>query len=171
MKPNYTDKQIQDILKTAIVLIDTREQENSHIIEWLDKKNIEHRKQKLDFGDYTLLLPQNYDFGIMFDKTIDFAIERKHNLTEISGNLTQGRSAFENELIRGQGKMLVIIEDGSWGDIITHSYRTEYNEKSFIASLITFYHRYDIPFTYCEKAHTGEIIYKYLIYRLKEDLK
>ena len=171
MKNNYTDNQIKEIMKSAVVLIDTREQENTHIIEWLELKKIPYKSKKLDYGDYSLLIPANVENGIVQDKLLGYAVERKGSLNEISGNIANGRTAFENELIRGKGKTTVIIEDGSWHDIITHSYRTKYDSKAFIASLLTFYHRYDIPFAFCSKQHIGEIIYKLLIYKLREDLK
>ena len=34
----YTDKELEDILKSIVVLVDTREQENIHITDYLDKK-------------------------------------------------------------------------------------------------------------------------------------
>ena len=171
MKNNYNDKAIKEIMKSAIVLIDTREQENTHITDWLDKKKIPYKSRKLDYGDYTLLIPTNIEYGIMHDMILSYSVERKANLEEISNNIANGRTAFENELIRGQAKMTILIEDASWSDIITHSYRTDYNEKAFIASLLSFYHRYDIALTFCEKQHTGEIIYKLLVYKLREELK
>ena len=171
MKNSYTDTAIKSIIKSAIVLIDTREQENTHITDWLDKKKIPYKSRKLDYGDYTLLIPQNYDYGIMHDKIIEYSVERKANLEEISNNIANGRTTFENELIRGQAKMTILIENGGWDKIITHSYRTEYNENAFIASLMTFYHRYDIPITFTKKQHTAQIIYNILKYKLREELK
>jgi len=171
MNPNYTDKQIKEIMKSAIVLIDTREQENSHITEWLDLKKIAWKSKALSYGDYSLLIPTNIEYGIMHDMKLNYAVEKKNGLNEISGNIANGRTAFENELVRGRGKMTILIENGSWGGIISHSYRTKYEPVPFIASLLSFSHRYDIPITFCEKEHTGEITYKMLIYKLREDLK
>ena len=36
----YTDKELEQLVKSIVILVDTREKQNAHIIEWLDKKKI-----------------------------------------------------------------------------------------------------------------------------------
>lgn len=162
---------LDKLIKTAVVLIDTREQENKHITDYFDKVKIPYKVQKLDYGDYALLLPKNDEFGIPCDLQLDFAVERKHNLEELSGNLTKDRVRIEEELWRGKGKMILLVEDATLNDIMSSNYNTKYDYKAFIATLITFYHRYDTHVWFTEKAHSGKIIYAMLKYKLREELK
>jgi hypothetical protein len=172
LKPSYSNYTIDThLFKTIVILIDTREQENKHITEYFDKKGIAYKSQKLDFGDYSLLLPKNEQYGISYDMQLDFAVERKHNLEELSGNFAQDRDRIEHEMWRGNGKMVFIIENGSLDKILNHEYNTNYNEKSFLATLIAFNHRYNTPFYFVEKENSGQMIYGFLLYKLREDLK
>jgi len=159
------------LLKSAIILIDTREQENTHITDYFDKKGIAYMVTKLDFGDYSLLLPENKERSIPYDMRLDFAIERKHNLEELSGNFTKDRNRIEQEMFRGKGKMFMLVENGSFDMILNNDYQTNYNNKSFIATILSYGYRYNIPFYFCSKAHTGLLIYAILIYKLREELK
>ena len=53
----FSVEEIKKLTKQMIVLIDTREKRNEHILSYFDKQGITYRKEKLDFGDYTFLLP------------------------------------------------------------------------------------------------------------------
>jgi len=164
-----TDKQIKELLKTAIVLVDTREQENTHIIEWFEKKKKPYKIKKLDYGDYGMLLPKSE--LIPFDIQLPFAIERKGSLNELSGNFAQDRTRLENEFIRAKGKMALIIENASIDDILEENYRTKLGSTAFIASLLSFYSKYDVLYTFCEKCHTASIMYAILYYKMRNKLK
>jgi len=171
LKPNYSKYTLDNkVLSTAVVLIDTREKENAHIIEWLEKKGIKHVEQKLDYGDYTLLLPKNDQYGIVQDVVLDYAVERKAHLEELSANLTNDRDRIENELIRADGNLDFVIESGSLTAIAQHDYKTEYNEKSFLATLFSFRHRYRVSFNFVSKENSPQMIYNLLHYKLREEL-
>ena len=163
---NYTDKQINQILSEMIILIDTREQENKHIINYFEKKKINYRIEKLRTGDYSFAISKNAELNINAELSFDsiIAIERKATLEEISNNLTHERTAFENEMIRStrlkQFYLLIetkteieekqyfengikiiekkIEERGRLEDILYKKYKTDFNEKSFFSSLISF---------------------------------
>ena len=65
---NFTDKEIETILKNMVVLVDTREKANSHILEWLDYKNrCEYEKIALSNGDYSCKLKAITELGIPND--------------------------------------------------------------------------------------------------------
>jgi ERCC4-type nuclease len=171
---HYTDTELKELLSSLVVLIDTREQQNSHILAYFDKQRISYINRKLEFGDYSFMLPANQAMGIMRDVyfTGSIAIERKASLEELSGNLTQDRQRFEAELIRGAGaKLLLMIEGGSYSDIIGHKYRTQYEPKAFIAALKTFEVRYNLSINYVAAAYAGNFIYHSLYYWLREYLK
>ena len=173
MLKNYFSKYEIDnyLLKSAIILIDTREQENKHITDYFDKKGIGYIVTKLEFGDYSLLLPENKDRAIPYDMRLDFAIERKHNLEELSGNFTKDRNRIEQELFRGKNKMIMLVENGSFDMILANDYQTNYNNKSYIATILSYGFRYNIPFYFCDKKNAGLMIHAILIYKLREELK
>lgn len=64
---NYTDKEIDLLLKSIIILVDTREQQNEHILKYFDTHDIVHEKMKLNHGDYSFYVPKNLDLGIVRD--------------------------------------------------------------------------------------------------------
>lgn len=169
----YTDKEIKEIIDSLTIIVDTREK-TSHIIEYFDKKKISYKVKKLDYGDYSFYIPANEKLGIMrdiyFDKKV--IIEKKGSLEEISGNLTQDRSRLEKELSLAPDTKVLLIENASYSDIINNNYNTQYNRKSFLASLHTFWFRYNTPiFFMSNKEHSGVFIRMYFEYYLKNYLR
>ena len=98
----FSVEEIKKLTKQMIVLIDTREKRNEHILSYFDKQGITYRKEKLDFGDYTFLLPSaaTGQGDIYFHDSI--VIERKASLEELSGNLAQKRQQFEAEFLKAR---------------------------------------------------------------------
>lgn len=83
-----------------MILIDTREQANTHILRYLAKRGIEHCDVALEYGDYL-----NTETGIV--------IERKRNFEELAGNCGTGHARFKRELERldsAGGKMYILVE-------------------------------------------------------------
>jgi ERCC4-type nuclease len=175
MNYNYTKTEKKELFKSLVVLIDTREQENIHIRGCLDKNCIAHKSRKLEFGDYSFMLPANKELGIAKDIYFndDIAIERKANLEELSNNFTHDRTQFENELIRSTGSKLILMIENAAGyrDIIEHNYRTQYKPKSFLATLHSFKHRYNMDTVFIEPELAGNFIYYSFHYWLREFLK
>ena len=104
MRYRYTKKELDTLVKNIVVVYDTREQQNEHILNYFDKKGIKHKKRKLDEGDYTFYIENNAEtkpLGILKDTWFDNAIiiERKANLEELSGNLTEKRWPFRKKKI------------------------------------------------------------------------
>ena len=50
MLTHYTDAEIKQKLKELVVIADSREQVNDHLITWLDKNHIQHKSRALDKG-------------------------------------------------------------------------------------------------------------------------
>ena len=171
----YTKTERKELLKSLKILIDTREQLNDHITDYFDKQNITYKDKKLDFGDYSFYLPENKDQGIMKDIYFnnEIVVERKRSLDELSSNFTQSRTQFENELIRSNGsRFILLIEDPEgYKNIINHNYNTQYNPKSFLATLNTFRFRYGIEIMFLDNSLTGNFIYYLFRYYLREYLK
>ena len=51
-----TDKQISEVIQNMVILHDTREQKNQHILDFFDENNIIHEKEKLATADYVFIL-------------------------------------------------------------------------------------------------------------------
>jgi ERCC4-type nuclease len=170
---NFTDKDIDTILKNMVILVDTREKANTHIAEWLEYKNrCEWIKMKLNNGDYSCMLKAMPEFGITHDLYFhnEFSIERKNSLDEISQNFTKNRTRFEEELATKKGQMIIAIED-DWTNLFQGNYQSKYDRRSFIASIMAFWHRYDVPFVFLDKEEIPVFIYTHMRYFLREKLK
>ena len=157
-----------------IILIDSREKQNTHITDSFDKNSISYKKKSLDYGDYSFVIPQNEGLSIpkdlYFDKKV--CVERKASLEEISGNLTNGRDRFEKELCLAPKTKVLLIENASYEDIATGNYNTQYNRKSFIASIHSFWFKYNIPVMFMkDNKYSGLFIREYFEYYLKNYLK
>lgn len=90
----FTDKELKEILDKMITIVDSRENTNSHIIEWLDKKKRPYKVQKLEYGDYSCYLPKGSFEGQQRDIyfTNDIVIERKFCIDELAMNLKDNKT-------------------------------------------------------------------------------
>lgn len=175
MKYYYTQPEVDTLLKSIVILIDTREKKNKHITSYLEKKGVGYKNRKLDYGDYSFMLPADEALGIMKDVYFneELAIERKASLNELSNNFTHNRTQFENELIRARDcRLLLLVENpAGYEDIINHNYRTKYKPRSFIGTLHSFKHRYDLDTIFINKQLAGNFIYYSFYYWLRDYLK
>ena len=74
----FTDTEIKKLLKeNVVIIVDTREQENKHITDFFDKKEIKYISKKLDAGDYAIKLIASPELGIHRDMHFPIAIEKK----------------------------------------------------------------------------------------------
>ena len=155
------------------ILVDTREKDSKHITDWFDKKKIPYKSKALSNGDYSFFIPANpalnIDRDLYFDQEI--AIERKGGLDELSGNFTQHRTRFEEEMATYPGKMYLLIENASYDNIIKGNYQTKFSAKAFLGSLHTFNHRYNLHITFMpDRDSSGCFIYGTFLYYLKHVL-
>jgi ERCC4-type nuclease len=168
---NYSDTELKKLLKSAVVLTDTREQENEHILTVLDKLKVQHKPFALPYGDYSIMLPASPEHGIQRDVYYinDIMIERKRNLNELAGNFTTGRERFKDEMIRaGAIRKYLIVECASgYAAILGHMYNAQLSEKSFYASLLSFQARYDLNVIFIEPQLTAEVIWGLLYYHIR----
>ncbi|MFW5987866.1 MAG: ERCC4 domain-containing protein [bacterium] len=172
----YTKKERKGLLNSLTILVDSREQKNQHITSYFEDKGVPYKNKKLDWGDYSFMLPAAPEAGIMRDiyfNRHDIAIERKRSLNELSNNFTHDRTQFENELIRaGRGKFILLIEnEQGYKNIIKHNYRTNYKPRSYIGTLHSFRHRYDMEVMFIDPAFSGNFIYYTFYYYCRECLK
>lgn len=164
---NMDNKKKLSILKDITIISDTRERKNQHIINYLDENKIPYIVDKLDSGDYSLVLP-NYPELNMDRKII---IERKNSLTELAGNFTKGRERFKNEFERiGDSKIHLVVETATFKKLHNGSYRSEFSPKAYMASLLTWQIRYDCPIWFAETTESPNLIYQIMYYELNEFL-
>lgn len=172
-KYKYTDKEMDELIKSMVIMVDTREKENSHILTVFEKNGVKYEVKALEKCDYSVFLPPNEKLNIpralYFDKEV--AIERKASLDEIANNWTRERDRFEKEMALAPKTKILLIENCTYSDIIEGNYRSQYNKKAFIATLHTFSFRYNIPVMFMpRKEHSALFIKKYFEYYLKEFL-
>lgn len=133
MRYRYTDKEMKKILDNMVVIVDSREQNNSHIIDFFNKKNIPYKTIKNDFGDYTAMLPAGtltgFTSDIYFDR--DIAIERKNSIDEIAGNLKEDAARIKKELAHMNKydiKYFFFVEDKNFHENLRNgNFRSQYD--------------------------------------------
>ena len=160
----YTDKEYKQLICSMVVLVDTREQDNKNITDFFDKKGIDWKSKALDTGDYSLMIPKNIDLGFVKDTyfTEEIVIDKKHKVDEIANNIKEER--FHNEVQR-MAKLkhkYFLIEESSIDDIIEHKYRSQYNDKAFLRTLLRYEYKYDIHFVFCKRENMGRMILEML---------
>lgn len=175
VKYRFTKTEIEKLLENNLVIIvDTREQENKHILDYFDKKKIHYEVKKLDAGDYSVKLTANEELKLFREIYFPVTIEKKNSIDELAQSF-KDRTRFENEFIRATGagiKIFLLIEDGQgYENIIKGNYRSQYEPKALLASLKAFESRYNIHTAFIDKKYSGNFIYHTLKYYLYEYLK
>lgn len=133
MRYKFTDKELKKVLDSLVVIVDSREQNNQHIIEFFNKKKIPYKVVKNDFGDYTAMLPSGtigtFTSDIYFDR--DIAIERKNSIDEIAGNLKDDAARLKKELAHlnmNQIKYFFFVEDKDYHTNLRNgNFRSQYD--------------------------------------------
>ena len=164
------------MLKSMTILVDTREKsgKNDHILNYFDSKNIPWKKYKIDYGDYSCMIPADDALKIpkdlYFDK--DIVVERKADLDEICGNIVKERSRLEKEFTLAPANKIMIIENASYEDMVNGNYMSNYNSKSFWATYHSFWHKYGLPIVFMpDNRYTGMFIRGYFQYYLHQIFK
>lgn len=173
---HYTQSEKDALLDSMIILVDTREHDgkNDHILNYFDSKNILWKKQKLDYGDYSFMVPQNEELGIprdiYFDKEI--MVERKASLDEFADNATEERNRIKKELAMAPPNKVLLIENGSYEDMINGNYRSKFSAKSYYGTIHSFWHEFNIPvFFMPNNKYSGIFIRGYFQYYLREVIR
>lgn len=166
-----TPKEMENILNTIFLLVDTREQPTERYYKRLDAVGFPYRRQKLDFGDYSCGYLAQDGFEVLLDK--ELVIERKMNLDEICGNFTKGRDRFAREFERAAkngAKVHLIVENGNYEKILNGKYRSKLNSNSLLASFLAFADRYDISVHFCKPDTTPVLMNKIFYHHVRNKL-
>ena len=159
-----------------IIQVDTREHESEwkRISKQFDEKGIQYIRSKLYVGDYMSL------------DNAKLVIDRKKDLQEICGNVTQQHERFRKELVKAMQagiQLVVLIEHGKgvlsmedvyfWKNPRKHDIRWRWRDgkrekyvvsskavdgEQLYKSLCTIRDRYNVLFEFCEKHETGKRI-------------
>ena len=170
----FVTEQLKQLIKNMVMLVDSRERKNSHILEYFKKQGIPYQVSKLEYGDYSFMIPEAAaGEDIYFHR--DIVIERKASLEELSGNLAQERERFEKEFLKAGNdgcKMYLMVEaPGGYSDIISHKYRTDFKPVSYMASLRTWESRFNCNVQFIAPEYSGYYIVSAFQYFAREALK
>ena len=161
--------EIEEALKGMVVLVDTREQDTARLRVRLKDMKCEYERCKLDFGDYSAKIPINGEWH-----TLNIAVERKMDLSELAQCYCNGRKRFEREFERAQtagAKIYLLIENATWEDAYSGNYRSKMNPQSLIASILAWLSRYRCQVIFCRQRTSGRLIYDILYREAREYLE
>lgn len=155
--------EIDDIMKTFTLQIDSREQQTERSKIRYKQFDCPYRREKLDFGDYgaVVYLPDGKPYQI------PVKIERKMNLDEACNCFTHDRPRFEREFERAREsgeKLVILIENASWEIAYAGKYRSKMAPKALVASMLSWLARYDCQILMCKSESSGKLI-KDLLWR------
>lgn len=162
----FTDAEITKAVKDMVILVDTREQKNQHILQYFESKKIPYEMKALQFGDYSCKIKVNpehfHESALLHPKEVSLetriVVERKNSIDEIAGNLKSDEGAdakeknrFERELIKckaATANMALMLENFSFDRVMMGSergnYRTQWKPEALIARLNTMVARYNL---------------------------
>ena len=168
--------EIQACLDSMKILVDTREQPSERATKRYESFGCSYSRATLNYGDYTytFTLPDNTEAFSSMPISGDVVIERKMSLEELSGCFCQSRERFEREFQRAMehgAKIYLLVEDATWENLINGKYKTRFNSKAFMGSLLAFMSRYDISLIFCKKETSGKMIREILYRELKTRLE
>lgn len=160
-----------EAIKKMRVIIDSREKENTHIVDYLKAKGIPFDKRKLEYGDYSceiqgrLIGLEPIGEWLSFEKKV--VVERKKDIDEIAMCVGKERDRFENEFLRIKAdgvKCVLMLEKFSYdslmetGGLFDRSY-TQMKPDQIMLHVNQFSARYNLhPITLINNQHSGRIL-------------
>lgn len=179
MKYKFTDKDLVILLRNIVIVCDTNEQQNAHVLDWFKSKKKRFRQEKVNFGDYTACIESNEEtkkLGVFKDWYFnnDVAIERKANIDELIGNFCEGER-LNDEFFRSnkyKAKMFLFIEDNEGRrKLAIADYRSKMTQSSALSRFKTLEARFDAHIQFMDKDMMGYEIFQTLKYHIRECLK
>lgn len=174
----YSPFELERMLKSMVVLVDTREHPNKAFERRVESFGCPWKRTKLDFGDYSC---KYIDIeGQEVSLSAHVVIERKQDGNELAMCLGTQRKRFEREFIRAKEAGAVIyllVEEENWESLYAGEYgkspryRSKLSPKALTASIHAWQARYRMNLQFCSKATTGVLIADILRYELREMLE
>ena len=163
-----------------MIICDSREKKNSHILNYFDKHKIPYKVTKMAVADY------------MIEGKGQLVIDRKQNLDEVCSNLTyKGKTASENggkkissDVARfwreirlahdNHIKVIVLVEHGSnvrkLADVaLWNSTKSRMSGRKLLDEMDRASTAYGVEWEFCTKAETPRKILEILGYRSEND--
>ena len=162
--------EIETTLSSMKIIVDTREQPSERARKRFESFSVPYVRQKLNYGDYSAEYTDL--FGVKH--RLNTVIERKMNLEELSSCFTQSRDRFEREFERAKADkatVYLLVENATWENLINGKYKTKFNSKAFLGTIIAWIVRYNIKPIFCKSETSGKLIQEILYRELKEVLK
>lgn len=159
-----------------MIICDSREKKNSHILAYFEKNKIPYKVQKMAVADY------------MVDAKDKLVVDRKQNLEEVCSNLTyRGKTAAENggkkipsdvarfwreiRLAHDNGiKVIVLVEHGAnvrkLADVaMWNSAKSRMSGRKLLDEMDRVATAYGVEWEFCTKAETPKRILEILNYK------
>ena len=163
--------EIDTVLKTLTVLVDTREQPTPQLKKRIKDMGVPAVRRKLDFGDYSAAVTLSDGSEYSLEKTV--CIERKMDIDELCGCFCKGRARFTREFERAKkagAKTYLLVEGASWEKIIRHNYMSLMVPNALVASITAWMARYNCIIIFCTPDISGKLIKDILYREMKERL-
>lgn len=171
-----TPPEAEAALETFTVLCDTREQDTARSRRRFRAMGAPVLRATLDFGDYaaTVTLPGGRPLLDLSSRVRPLCvIERKMDLDELAMCLTRGRDRFRREMERARdvgATVWLLVENGNWEALLAGRYRSRFQPKAYLGSLVAWSVRYGMRVLFCDEL-TAPILIREILYRdLKERL-
>ncbi len=167
-----TPFEVNDALKSMVVLVDTREQDTPALHLRLKRMGCPFERKKLSFGDYSAKCRVSEDEWL--DISDKVTVERKMSFDELCNCYCKGRERFVKEFERAKeagAKIYLMIENASWEKAYSGAYRSKMEAKALVASLTAWQVRYNCQIIFCDPATSGALIHEFLYRELKQKLE
>ena len=160
MAAKYHPCEIEQILRTLVVLVDTREQCTARARRRYEAFGVPYERAALNFGDYSAKLTGLA--GEEIDLRSIAVIERKMNLDELCSCFCHGRERFRREFQRATGagaKVYLLIEDDSLDRAYAGAYCSRMLPQSLTASIFAWSIEFGIIPLFISHDRTGKLIH------------
>lgn len=167
----YNAPQIDTMLESMTVLVDTREQETDAFKKRVEGFGYPFARKKLDYGDYSAEYTTPDGEKATLEKVV--AIERKMNIDELCQCFTSGRDRFKREFERAKKdgcKIYLLVEQANYQKIKGKRYRSKLPPQTLNANMETWSARYNAQIRFYEPELTSWGISQILHYELREHL-
>ena len=182
MSMRYNHFEIEKIMNTFTILVDSREKPTDEYEQRLNQMKCKINRVAMNYGDYTckVTLPN----GEVLDFSQKVVIERKQNLDELIQNFIDRDSIREDEdgnktnriqreFIRARKdgcRIYLLIENANWENAFNGKYRSKLHPNAFTAFLTAWSIRYHLQILFCKAETSGKLIKQILYREVKEYL-
>ena len=142
-----------------MIIADTREKKNEHILRYFDRHGIEYEIRKLDVGDY------------MLDGNDTISVDRKSSVDELASNMLNrnDHARFMREAKRAADsgvKLIVLLETSKYKSIPDlREWRSKYSGitgRALMDAVYKTHIAYGVEFLFCPKISTARRILEIL---------